>query len=116
MESFLPEKEEDVSLSILLNLTIVQSKKNLVSCGLITIKDNNIKFFLDTSDHGGKCSWSMFLLENSLPDNYLIKMPVNRYNVYQKNMNFIGLGNNRDTTINLSSQFHYIKTTQMLRN
>ena len=52
----LPEKEEDANLSFLLNLTIVLLKQILESCGLITIKDNNFKFVLDTSSHGGKYS------------------------------------------------------------
>ena len=60
----LPEKE-DTSLSFLMNLTIMQLKQILESCGLITIKDNNIKFVLDTSSHGGTYRWSMSLLENS---------------------------------------------------
>ena len=45
----LPKNEEDTSLSFLLNLTIVQLKQILESCGLITIKDNNMKFVLNTS-------------------------------------------------------------------
>ena len=70
-------------------------------CGLITIKDNSIKFVLETSGHGGKYSWSMLLLENSFSDNNFTKISISRYNVY-----FIGLGNDCDTTINPSSQFH----------
>ena len=70
---FLPEKEEGASQSFLLSLTIVQLKQILESCGLITIKDNNIKFVWDTSGHGGKYSWSVFLLENSLSDNFFTK-------------------------------------------
>ena len=104
---FLPEQVEDASLSFLLNLTIVQLKQILKPCGLITIKDNNIKFVLDTSGHGGNYSWSVSLLENSLSDNYFIKMSVIRYNVYQRNVYFICLGNDRDATINPSNQLHY---------
>ena len=47
----LPEEEEDYSLTFLLNLTIGEFKQILESCGLITIKDNNIKFVIDTSSH-----------------------------------------------------------------
>ena len=54
----LPEEEEDTSLSCLLNLTIVQLKKIIESCGIITIKDNNIKFVIDTSGHRSNYSWS----------------------------------------------------------
>ena len=108
----LPEKEEDTIPSFLLNLTIVQLKQILESCGIITIKDNNIKFVLDTSGHRGTYSWSMFLLENSLLDNYFTEISVSSYNVYQKNVYFIGLGNDRNTTINLSNQFHYKKQSK----
>ena len=45
------EEKEDVSLSYLLNLTIVELKQILESRGLITIKGNNIKFVIDTSSH-----------------------------------------------------------------
>ena len=36
-------------------------------------------------------------------------MSVSRYNIYQNNLYFIALGNNRDTTINPSNQFHFKK-------
>ena len=36
-------------------------------------------------------------------------MSVSRYNIYQNNMYFIGLGNDYDTTINPSRRFHYQK-------
>ena len=55
----LPEKEEDTIPSFLLNLTIVQLKQILESCGIIAIKDNNIKDVIDTSSHGGNYSWSI---------------------------------------------------------
>ena len=84
-------------------------EKNLESCGLITIKDNNIKFVIGTSCHGCKYSWSMFLLESSLSSNCFTNMSVNKSNIYQRNVYFISLGNYRDTNINPSSQFHFKK-------
>ena len=80
-------------------------KQILESCGLITIKDNNIKFVIDTSGHGGNYSWSMCLLENSLLSKYFTKMSVTMFNKYQRNMYFIGLDYDHDTKINPSSQF-----------
>ena len=85
-------------------------KQILESCGLITIKDNNIKFVINTSGHGDNYSCSIFLLENSLLSNYFINMSVSRYNIYQNNLYFIVLGNNRDTTINPSNQFNIKKS------
>ena len=99
----LPEEEEDYSLTFLLNLTIGEYKQILESCGLITIKDNNIKFVIYTSGHGCNYSCPMFLLENSLSSNYLTANFVPRYNKYQRNMYFIGIGYDRDTKINPSS-------------
>ena len=105
----LPEKEEEYSLSFLLNVAIFELKKILEPCSLITIKDNNIKCVIDTSGHGGNYSWSIFLLENSLSTMYFAKMSFGRYNEYQRNVYFIGLGNYRDTKINPSSRFHFKK-------
>ena len=51
----LPEKK-DANILFVLKLIIVLLKQILESCGLITIKDNNFKFVLDTSSHGGKYS------------------------------------------------------------
>ena len=48
----------------------------------------------------------MFLLDKSLSDKYFTKISVTRYNIYQNNMYLIGLSNNRDKTINPSSQFN----------
>ena len=45
------EEKEDVSLSYLLNLTIVELKQILESCSLIIIKGNNNKFVIDPSGH-----------------------------------------------------------------
>ena len=71
----LPEVDDDI-LSYLFNLTIVQLKQILESCGIITIKDNSIKCVIYTSDHEGNYSWSMFLLENSSSSNNFTKMSV----------------------------------------
>ena len=51
----LPE-EEDSSLYFFLNLTILELKQILYSCGLITINDSNIKFVISTSGFGGNYS------------------------------------------------------------
>ena len=70
--------------SFLLSLIIDELKQILESYGLITIKDNNIKFVIDTSGRGGNYSWSMCLLENSLLSKYFTKMSVTMFNKYQK--------------------------------
>ena len=85
---------------------MVELKQILESCGLITIKDNKIKLVIDTSVRGGNYSWSMFLLENSLSSIYCTIIYVSRYNIYQIDMYFIGLCNDRDTKNNPSSQFY----------
>ena len=104
----LPEEEEDCSLSYLLNLTIDELKKILELCGLITINNNIVKFVKSTSGYGGNNSWSMFLLDNSLSNNYLSKINFLRYNKkYQRNVYFIDLGVEGDTIINPSTQFRY---------
>ena len=77
----------------------------LESCGLIAIKENNIKFVIDTSGHEGNYSWSMFRLEKSLTVNYFAEMFVARFNKHQRNMYCIGLGYAHETEINPSSQF-----------
>ena len=100
------EEEGNYSISFLLNLTMVELKQILESCGFITIKDNRIKLVIDTSGRGGNYSWSMFLLENSLSSIYCTIIYVSRYNIYQIDMYFIGLCNDRDTKNNPSSQFY----------
>ena len=102
----LPEEEEDYSLSYLLNSTIDELKKILELCGIITINNNIVKCVRSTSAYGGKYSWSMFLLENSLSNNYLSQMNISRYNKkYQRNIYLIGIGVEGDTIINPSTQF-----------
>ena len=63
----LPEEEEDCSLSYELY-------------GIITINNNIVKFVRSTSGYGCKYSWSMFLLENSLSNNFVSQMNLSRYN------------------------------------
>ena len=79
-----------------MNLTIDELKNILELCVLITI-NNNIVF-----------SCPIFLLDNSLSNNYLSKINLLRYNKkYQKNIYFIDLGVEGDTIINPSTQFQY---------
>ena len=79
-----------------MNLTIDELKNILELCVLITI-NNNIVF-----------SCPMFLLDNSLSNNYLSKINLLRYNKkYQRNVYFIDLGVEGDTIINPSIQFQY---------
>ena len=56
----LPEEDDDddASLSLLLNLIIVELKQILG--GFLTIKDNNIKFVIDIYGHGGNYSGQYF--------------------------------------------------------
>ena len=75
----IPE-EDDCSLSYLLNLTIDELEKVLELYGLITINNNNVKCVRSPSGYGGKISWSMFLLDNSLTNNYFSRMNLSRYN------------------------------------
>ena len=98
------EEKEDYSLSYLLNLTIDELKKILELCGLITINNTIVKFVKSTFSYGGNYSWSMFLLENSLTNNYFFRMNLLRYNKkYPRNIYFIGLGAEGDTIINPST-------------
>ena len=86
--TFFPE-EKDCSNSYLLNLTIDDLKKILELCGLITINNNIVKFVRSPSGYGGNFIWPMFLLENSLPNNYFSQMNISRYNKkYQRNIDF----------------------------
>ena len=81
-----------------MNLTIVELKKILESCGFITINNNIVKFVINTSGYGGNYNWSMFLLKSSLSQNYFSIISLATYkNHYQKNMYFIGIGVDRDT-------------------
>ena len=63
----------------MLNLEIGELKPFLESCGLVTIKDNDIKFVIDISSHVGNYSWSMFCLENSVLVNYYAKISITRF-------------------------------------
>ena len=104
----LPEEEEDCSLSYLLNSTIYELKKMLELYGLITINNNIVKCVRSPSSYGGNFSWSMFLLKNSLSNNYFSQMNLIRYNKkYQRKFYFIGIGVEGHTKINPSTQFQY---------
>ena len=81
----LPEAAEECCLCSLLNLSLVELKHILESCGLITI-NHIVKFVCSTSGYGGKYSWQMFLLKNSLSDNYLAQMNLFKYKIYQNNV------------------------------
>ena len=69
-----------------MNLKIGELKQILKSCGIITIKDNNIKFVISTPDHWGNYNWAMFRLENSLLINYFAEIYVDTFNKHQNNM------------------------------
>ena len=86
----LPEEEEDCSLSYLLNLTIDELKKILELYGLITINNNIVKFVRSPSGYGCNFSWPMFLLKNTLSNNYFSQMNLSRYHRKYKR-NFISL-------------------------
>ena len=103
----LPEEKGDCSISFILNLKIDELKQILESCGLITFKDNNIRFVVDISGHGDNYSWSIFRLENSLLVSYFANMSIARFNKQQRNVYFIGLGYDRETKINPLSQFQF---------
>ena len=53
----LPETADECCLCSLLNLTLVELKQILESCGLITINNDIVKFVCSTSGYGGKYSW-----------------------------------------------------------
>ena len=74
----LPKEKDDCSISFMLNYKISETKQILESSGLINIKDNNIKFVIDTSGHRDNCSWSMFRLETSFLINYFAKISITR--------------------------------------
>ena len=74
-------EEEDCSLSYLMNLTINELKQILELCGLITINNNIVKFVRSPSSYGDNFSWPMFLLENSLSNNYFSQMNLSIGNI-----------------------------------
>ena len=76
----LPEEEEDCSFSHLLNLKIDELKKNIRIMWFYHYNNNIVKFVKSTSGYGGNYNWSMFLLENSLTNNYFSRMNISRYN------------------------------------
>ena len=82
----LPEAAEECCLYSLLNLSLVELKKILESCELITINNNIVKVVCSTSRYGGTYSWQMFLLKNSLSDNCLAQMNLFEYKIYQNNV------------------------------
>ena len=47
----LPEEKEECIVLYMMNLEIDELKQILELCGLIAIKENNIKFVIDTSGH-----------------------------------------------------------------
>ena len=109
------EEEEDCNLSSTLNLKIDKLKQIIESYGINTINDYNINVVIDTSDHGGNYTRSIFCFENSLLVNYFAIIFVTTVNKYQRNMYYIGLGYTRETKINPSSQFNY-KNHVSIRN
>ena len=87
------------------NLSIDELRKMLELCGLFTINNNIVKFVRSPSGYGCNFSWPVFLLENSLSNNYFSQMNLSRYNKkYQRNIYFIGAGIEGDTN---STQFQY---------
>ena len=72
--TILPEAAEECCLYFLLNLITVELKQILELCGLININNNIVKFMCSTSGNGGNYSWQIFLLKNSLLDNYFSQM------------------------------------------
>ena len=89
-------------------------KQILESCGLITSNNDIVKFVSSTSSYGGKYSWQIFILKNSLLKNYYTQMNLTKYKKYQKNGWYIGLGNDRDTSINPSTRVNSKKHTNVL--
>ena len=55
------------------------------------------------SDHGGSYSWSMFIIENDLENNYFDRYDISQFNYYRKIIYFIGIGTSRENIINSSS-------------
>ena len=105
----LPEAAEEYCLCSLLNLSLVELKQILESCELITINNDIVKFVSSTSGYGGKYSWQIFLLNSSLLENYFAQMDLTKYKKNQKNVCYISLGNDRDSSINSSTQFKFKK-------
>ena len=86
----LPEEKKYFILSYLLNLTTDELKKILEFCGHI-INNNIVKFVRSPSGYGGNFSESMFLLENSLSNNYFPQMSLSSYIMRNKNEKCISL-------------------------
>ena len=87
----LPETADECCLCSLLGLTLVKLKQILECCGLITINNDIVKFVCSTSGYGRKYSWEIFLLENSISENYFAQMNLAKYKMIQKKINILGL-------------------------
>ena len=107
--TILPEAAEKCCLCFLLNLITVELKQMLELCGLININNNIVKFMCSTSGNGGNYSGQIFLLKNSLLDNYFSQMNLLKYKIYQNNVWYIGLGYDRSFPVNPSTQFKHKK-------
>ena len=66
-----------------------------------------VKFVSSTSSYGGKYIWQIFLLKNSLLENYFAQMNLTKYKKHQNKCWYIGLNNDRDSSINPSTPFKF---------
>ena len=95
-------------------LTIDGLKKILELWGLVTINNNIFTFVRSPSGYGGNFSWSQYLLQNSLSNNYFSQMNLSRYNKkYHRNIYFIGLGVEGDKNQSFNSLSILQKTVNL---
>ena len=87
----------------MLNLRIDKLTQILLSCSIITIKDNVIKCVVIEACYDGSYNWSMFTLTHIMSGNSFSKKSVDQFKYYQRNMCFIGIGNPRNEIINSSN-------------
>ena len=87
----------------MLHLIIDELTHILLSCSIITIKDNVIKCVVIEACYDGSYNWSMFMLTHIMSGNSFRKMSVDQFKYYQRNMCFIGIGNPRYEIINPSN-------------
>ena len=90
-------KEENSSLSSLLNMSMDDLKQVLLCCGLISYQRGTVKFDLK--------AWPRLMMENYIDGYYFDRFCVSRLTPEKKMIYFIGIGTKRICRLNPPSQF-----------
>ena len=104
-------KEENSSLSSLLNMSMDDLKQVLLFCGLIYYQRGTVKSDLK--------AWPSLMMENHIDEHYFDRYCVSRLTSNKKMTYFIGIGTKRICRLNPSSQFvsnSYTRKSSTLSN